>query len=340
MNENASTTPQGWERPVTGPALQSGRNQADIDAWWSLIDRVIDVATSSGWNKAEVARRVGMANGTFSQWFSGKYSGRLDQQSDIVSRWLSAVEDQENLAAAIPLSPPFLKLKFTIEILETLRWAQLAPDLAVVTAAAGVGKTMACRHYRATTPHVFMATISPHTKTVHGMLVELCAALDVQEHNPAKMTRAIGNRLTRIGAGTLLIIDEAQNLVDDAVNQLRHFLDEFSCGIALVGNDEIYTRFAKKVDGPSYAQLKRRIGKRLRLAKPKDADLQAFIAAWGVTDPESIKFLTGVGMKGGALGQVDKTIKLASMLAIGNGQTVGIDHIRAAWKNRDVEDLS
>jgi DNA transposition AAA+ family ATPase len=340
MNENASTSPQGWERPVSGYSVQPGRPQVDVDAWWALVDRVIDVATSNGWNKAEVARRVGMASGTFSQWFSGKYVGRLDAQNEIVSRWLDAVEDQAGLAAAIPTSPAFLKLKTTIEIMDTLRWAQMAPDFVAVTIAAGMGKSWAGRHYRTVTPHVYMATVSPNTKTVHGMLVELCAALDVQEHNPAKMVRAIGNRLSRIGAGTLLIIDEAQNLTDDAVNQLRHFTDEFQCGIALLGNDEIYSRFMKKADGPSFAQLKSRIGKRLKREKPRLEDLQAYIAAWNVTDPECGKFLIGIGMKGGALRQIDKTMKLASMLAIGAGQTVGLEHIRAAWKNRDVEDLS
>jgi len=339
MNENTSTSPQGWERPISPPLLQSGRNQTDIDAWWVLVDRVIEVAPNNGWNKAEVSRRAGMASGTFSQWYSGKYAGRLDQQNEIISRWLDAIEDQEGIAASIPLSPSFLKLQTTVEILETLRWSQIAPDLVVITAAAGIGKTAACRHYKATTPHVFMATISPNTKTVHGMLVELCAALDVSEHNPAKFVRAIGNRLSRIGAGTLLIIDEAQNLVDDAVNQLRHFTDEFGCGVALVGNDEIYSRFTKKADGPSYAQLKRRIGKRMRCEKPRMADLNTFIGAWGVTDPDSVKFLTGIGLKGGALGQIDKTMKLASMIAMGRSEPLRLNHIKAAWKNRDVEDM-
>jgi DNA transposition AAA+ family ATPase len=305
-----------------------------------LVERVSEIAGVNGWNKAEVSRRAGMASGTFSQWFSGKYAGRLDQQNDIVARWLDAVEDQASLAASIPTSPGFLKLKTSIEILETLKWAQIAPDFVVVTAAAGIGKTEACRHYCAITPHAFMATISPHTKTVHGMLVELAASLDIQEHNPAKLVRAIGRKLERFSSGTLLIVDEAQNLVDDAINQLRHFVDINKCGVALVGNNEIYSRFTKQVDGRSYAQLKRRIGKRFKLQKPRQEDLLSFISAWGITDPESIKFLVGVGNKDGALGQIDKTIKLASMAAIGDQGVITLDQLKRAWKNRDVEDLS
>jgi len=329
-----------WERPMSGPDTSlSNRTQQDIEQWWGLVDRVIETATAMGFSKAEVARRIGMAEGTFSQWFSGKYAGRLDTQNKLVAHWLEAVEEAADITAAIPTSPAFLKMRSSMEIMETLAWAQTTADMVMITLNAGMGKTEACRHYCATRPHAYMATMSPHTKTVHGMLVELAAELDVLVHNPAKLTRAIGKRLEHSRGGTLLIIDEAQNLVDEAINQLRHFVDNYRCGVALVGNNEIYGRFAKRSDGPSYAQLKSRLGKRLKREKPRIEDLQAFINAWGVTDPECVKLLVGIGMKGGALRQIDKTMKLAKMLAIGSGSDVTVEHLRAAWKNRDVEDM-
>lgn len=339
MNDSLNTT-SAWELPVASPAPGPGRGEADVATWSQLVERVAEVATGHGWTKAEVARRAGMANGTFSQWFSGKYAGRYDQQNEIISRWLDAVSDQAGLAAQIPTSPGFLKLRTTMNIINTLRWAQMSPDLVAITLAAGNGKTFACRHYASITPQVHMATISPNNKTVHGMLVELCAALDVQEHNPAKFTRAIGRKLERMGSGTLLIIDEAQHLTDESVNQLRYFLDVHGCGIALVGNEEVYSRFTKKTDGPSYAQLKSRIGRRLRQDKPQVEDLQAYIDAWGITDPACVKELHGIGRKEGALRQIEKTLKQAIMYAIGDDTSLSLDHIRKAWKNRDVEGLS
>lgn len=53
------------------------------------------------------------------------------------------------------------------------------------------------------------------------------------------------------------------------------------------------------------------------------------------------KFLTGIGHKPGALGQIDKTMKLAGMLAAGDangGSAIAERHIRKAWTNRGVED--
>jgi len=349
MNEFVSTrdmkpAASGWERPTTGPdASLSNRTGADIQDWWGLIDRVIDTATANGWTKAEVARRIGMADGTFSQWASAKYSGRLDEQNRKVAQWLDAVEESAGLAAIIPQSPTFIATRTANEITRTLNWAQTTADLVLITYAAGMGKTEACRHFRATRPHVHMATMSPYTKTVHGMLVELAAELDVMVHNPAKLTRAIGKRLQNTGGGTLLIVDEAQNLTDEAVNQLRHFVDVYRCGVALVGNDEVYRRFAQKDgpnNGPSNAQLRRRVGMRLKRDKPPVEDLHKFIAAWGITEQPAVKLLVGIGLKGGALGQIDKTLKLASMQALGSGKSLSVEHIEAAWKNRDVEELA
>jgi DNA transposition AAA+ family ATPase len=337
--KNTST----WERPLHGPDPKlANRTAENIEQWWGLVDRVIAVARASSWTKTEVARRIGMPDGTFSQWFSGQYAGRLDTQNEKVIQWLASLEEMAELAAAIPASPAFLKLKTSTEILETLAWTQMTADFVGITFGAGMGKTTACRHYRDTRPHVFLATVSPHTKTTHGMLNELAAELDVHVLNPAKLVRAIGQRLRRAGGNPLLIVDEAQNLTDDAINQLRHFSDNYNCGVALVGNGEIYGREARRQTsgGGSHAQVKSRFGKRLRGEKPRQEDLQTFIAAWGVTEPAMVKFLIGIGVKGGALRQIDKTMKLALMNALGADRSLSLADIEAAWKNRDVEELA
>ncbi len=339
MNKHVDTRPySGWEQPEPEIAFVE-KHAESIDDWRKLREQVAEIAIANSWSKAEVTRRSGMKEGTFSQWFSGNYPGRLENMNRQMANWVDAVLEAQAMPA-IPTSPAFIRTRIAAEISQTLQWAQMTADLVIITVAAGNGKTATCRHYRATHPHVYLATISPHTKTVHGMLVELAAELDIQENNPARLTRAIGGRLGRIGGGTLLIVDEAQNLVDDAINQLRHFCDIYQCGVALVGNEEVYSRFVAQVKGRSYAQLKRRIGKHLKRQKPYPEDIAAYIGAWGITDTDSARLLTGIAHKGGALGQIDKTMKLASMIAIGEDRNVTVKDIEAAWKNRDVEDMA
>ena len=317
MTNAAITT---WEDPAQTPQERPGCSADAIEDWGRLTQRARKVAEENGWTKAETARRAGMPDGTFHQWYSGKYLGRLETQNDKIATWLAAVDEMQDIAATVPASPGFIMTRSARDMIDTLTYAQVMPDMVVITYSAGLGKTEACRQFAATRPNAYLATMSPHTKTVHGMLVELAAELDIVQHNPAKLTRAIGRRLTRTGGGTLLMVDEAQNLKDEAIDQLRHFVDIYGCGIALVGNEEIYSRFQRREDGPSYAQIKRRIGKRLKRAQARVEDIDAFITAWGVSDPECRKFLVGIGKKPGALGQIDKTMKLASMIAAGAEQ--------------------
>lgn len=68
-------------------------------------------------------------------------------------------------------------------------------------------------------------------------------------------------------------------------------------------------------------------------------DVRAFIEAWGISDASAIRFLTGLGMKGGALRQIDQTIKIACLGAKRSPEQLEKKHIEAAWRNRDVEDV-
>lgn len=340
MKAPASTS--GWDSPTPSPEFLGKHSPEDVDRWQVVVARVADVAVANGWTKTEVSRRSGIVAGTLSPILSGTYLGVLATYTNMLSQWLDSVEESAALAAGIPTSPDFNpRLKVAQEVMETLMWAQLCPDLVMITLGAGMGKTAACGHFARTRPHVYVATMSEHSRTVHGMLIELAAELDVQQYNPAKLARAIGTRLARTGTGTLLIVDEAQHLNDEALNQLRNFVDVYKCGVALCGNNEVYSRFAaSERKGPSYAQLKSRVGKRLQRARPYVEDVHAYIAAWGVTDPDSVRFLVGIGMKDGALRQIEKTVKLARMIAVGSSEPMTIKHLQAAWKNRDVEGLA
>lgn len=339
MNKHIPTS--NWDRPSPSPDFLAKHPQADVDAWRELRDTVIDIATANNWRKADVAKRIQMPDGTFSQWVSGSYPGVLANQNRMVANWVEAFQESSALAATIPTSPSFIRTKVAKDVMETLTWAQMTAGFVVITLDAGVGKTTACRHYCATRPHAYLATVSPNTKTTHGMLVELASELDVMEHNPAKLTRAIGRKLQRIGDGSLLIVDEAQNLVPEAVNQLRHFVDINKCGVALVGNEETAGRFVKAAGSvASKGQVLSRIDMRLSKERSRDEDARQFISAWGVEDEKCVEFLLLIARKSGALRQVDRTLKIAMMASIGDGETLSLKHLQRAWKNRDLGDIA
>ncbi len=330
-----------WQPPTQEPDIsesRAGRSAQDLADWRSLTVRVQAIASSNRWNKAEVARRIGMPDGTFSQWYSGSYAGRLDAQNTKVSQWLDSAASAVAIAQQMPQAPAFVMTRTATEIWRTLELAQISPDMVIITLAAGMGKTHTCRHYCATRPHAYRVTMRPQTKTCYAMLVEIARALGVSEPNPARLDSAIGSRLQRNGRQTLLIVDEAQNIEDRAVDQLRFFLDEFGCGIALTGNTSVYGRFKDRNNGPDYAQIKTRTGKRLHRHQPYAEDITAIIDAWGIEDPEQRKLLAGIGRKPGHLRQIDKTLRLAWLQAAGEQRPLHIKHIADAFQNREWED--
>lgn len=229
-----------WPLPEMSKPFEAGpgRSQEDHETWKELVLKVHALADQAGWSKAETARRIGLPDGTFNSWYSGKYNGRFDTTNDKVSAWLASMEESAAIAATLPASPSFIRTRIAGEIMDMLTAAQVMPALVMATAEAGMGKTTTAKYFRDTRPHCHLVTVSPHTRTVHAMLMEIAETVGVRQQNPGRLTRSIGERLRRTGSGSLLIVDEAQNLVDEAINQLRHFVDIYDCGVAILGNTE------------------------------------------------------------------------------------------------------
>jgi DNA transposition AAA+ family ATPase len=324
-----------WAPPRESPAADA----VAVAAWERATAEIRSVAARDGLSKAEVSRRANIPQGTFSPWYDGTYTGSYAAVTARAEKWLQSVEEARSKLASAVAGPGFIETKTSREVIDTLLYAQILPEMVIVTLGPGMGKTMSARHFVATRPNAHLVTMRPTTTSTHAMLQELALSLDVTERNPARLDRALGMKLRRNGRQTLLIIDEAQNLADVAVNQLRYFLDEYGCGIALLGNEEVFTRFGRAEPREGLGQLHRRIGKRLRRTHPLLEDIEALLDAWEIADPGIRRMLAAIGKKPGALGQIDKTLRLAGMLASGGGATLSIEHIRAAWMNRGGEEL-
>jgi hypothetical protein len=324
---------QAWNAPKSTPDI----SPEALEAWQNATARLREVANRDGLTRTEVARRSGVPLGTISAWYDGTYNGNYENTTARVVRWLDAADEQRSAAANAPQAPEWVDTRTAKELWDTLVYAQMMPEIAVVTLGAGMGKTTTARRYVSIRPNAFLVTMRPTTAGKHSMLQEIAMALDVIERNPARLDRAIGQRLQRNGRHTLLVVDEAQNLKDDAADQLRYFHDEYGCGIALLGNDEVASRFGRKDPRKGQAQFHRRVGKRIERLTPLPDDVEALIDAWEVSDPEARKLLRAVGRKPGALGQVDKTMRLATMFAMGAGEELSVSHIRSAWVDRSGE---
>lgn len=325
-------TKSNWDLPDTQPDIRT----EEVHRWRAAVDAIRQLALANNWSKKQVADQADISTGVFSDWYSGKYGPTTHKFTERVELFLK--NHEENLKfPEIMTGPDYIETPTSKQVMNALRFAHRASEFSVITLAAGMGKTVTCREYQRRIQHVYRATMRPQTATLHSMMVELCRVLDVAQNNPAKLDTAIGEKLKQKQANVLLIVDEAQNLHDRAVDQLRYFLDEYQCGIALLGNEEVYSRFAGRTDGPSFGQINRRVGFRIKKLRPERGDITAILDGWKIKDPDCRKILAAIGEKSGALGQITKTIQLASMSAFGEGIPMNVSHIEEAWQIRSVE---
>jgi DNA transposition AAA+ family ATPase len=218
--------------------------------------------------------------------------------------------------------------------MSVLTYAQMAADLAVIYGGPGVGKTRTISHYQKTSPNVWIATMTPDCSTVPAMIEEIADAFGLHGGgtvSSSRMRRAMCRKMR--GTTGLLIVDEAQHLGNNAIEELRSIHDATEIGVVLAGNESVYSRLTGGHRAAHFAQIFSRIGKKLRLNRPVKGDVIALAEALNVTGSAERDLLLDIAQKPGALRGVVKTVRLAGMFAAGAGVTVTEEHIRSAWRD-------
>lgn len=295
--------------------------------------RIQEMVAGGELSQAQAAREAGLSGSALSRWLQGKYEG----DNAAVERKLQTYLDNRDRQTGflLPEEPGWQATKSAERIMAGLTYAHLAADVTVIYGGAGLGKSRTARHYADNRPNVWLATMSPATSTPAAALEELYLSLDIRESavgsGASRMQRTAILRLR--GTRGLLIVDEAQHLSVQALETVRTIHDAAGVGLALIGNETVYGRLTGGSRKADFAQLFSRIGKRVALNKPLKSDVETLAAAWGIDARESVAFLVDVAKQHGALRGCVKTLKLGAMVAAGQGETLGLDHLKAAWRD-------
>jgi len=134
------------------------------------------------------------------------------------------------------------------------------------------------------------------------------------------MMRALADRLRE---GDLIILDECQSLRPDALDSVRFFLDEAGVGLVLMGNELVFSTIAGKNRRAMFAQLHSRVGMKLHLPHATEADADAVLRSFGVSD--------GTGREYG------RQLALGPLALRGLVTVLGQARIVAAAKNRALD---
>lgn len=296
----------------------------------AVIARVRDEIGRRGLSQAQVAREAGISPSSLAQLLGGTYAANPRKMTVRLAQWLARLS-QQRAQPVMPQAPGWVSTPTAERILAALAYAHMAGDVAVIYGGAGVGKTTAAREYAARFPNIWIATMTPATAGVTTALEEVCLALGFRElpGGGARMQRELVARLH--GSEGLLVIDEAQHLSVAALDALRALHDATGIGLALMGNELIYARMTGGTRAVWLDRLFSRIGRRLRVQRVVRDDVAALAAAHGVEEAAALRRLVEIGGQAGALRAVGKTLRLARMMAAGQGTELGADHIAAAW---------
>lgn len=284
----------------------------------------------SALSQAAAAREIGVSSAVLSQWLSGKYGGDRDQVAARVEAWLAALEERAAMTARLPEPPGWIQTPSSRRIYAALGYAQMAGDIALIYGGAGMGKTMTARQYSAKKPNVWVATMTPGAHALGPCLdrVSEACGLRTPGGRAARLESTLRDRVE--GARGLLVIDEAQHLGLRALEALRGLHDATGGGLALVGNETIFTRIAGGRRAAEFAQLHSRVGKRVRLSAPDREDISLLLHAWRpAVTPEARKIATAAARRPGALRGMTKLLRLAALHS--RGAEISGPHIEEAW---------
>lgn len=280
-----------------------------------------------------VAREAGVAGGTFSMWLSNTYTGRNDRIAEQAKRWIASLADRDAAKAVAPDAPTFQMTPTAEAMFALFSHAQHMPDLVVIAAGAGCGKTSSACAYTRRHPNVFKVVAEPCANGPRAVLEDLARACGIMDRSGTALHRAsriLADRLR--GTGALIMVDEAQHLTTVAIDQLRTIHDKAEVGVALVGNETVLSRIEGAGRTAEFAQLFSRVGMRLKRARPQRGDIDVLLDAWNVDEADQRKLLHLIARKPGALRGMTKALRVAHILASNDRRSLTADDIRQAWE--------
>lgn len=286
-----------------------------------------------GWEP--LAKLVGDVGGsTLSAWVNGTYKGDNRSIAYKVNRFFLAEEARRDQELLAPIVPPYQVTPTSRQMTAQLNLARRG-KLVVIGGNPGVGKTATFDQFCAVTPNAFKATMDPANRSLTSMLHAVLKACGVQTKYSGRafhLVEAIVDRL--IGMNAVIIIDEAQHLDEDALEQLRAIQDRVRCGLCLAGNPEVMKRILRGAKTAAFAQLHSRVAWPASYPKPTEGDYDVILKAWGIEKEAQDRFLRKIANESGGLRTIAQVMEVATLTARATDEEVTLSHIRDAYLQR------
>lgn len=287
------------------------------------------------YSQARIAREADISGSTLSQWLGGTYQGNLQTVGKKVAAWWRGYEERTQ-NGGLPQAPVWVETPTSKRVMDGLRYAHLAQDIVLIVGGAGVGKSKSIERYSTQAPNVWTVELTPATGGVMSCLEEIVVALGIRDYarTGSHMLRAILSKVRNTNG--LLILDEAQHMTVQALDQVRAINDQGQIGLVLAGNERVYTQMTGGNRAAYLDRLHSRVGQKIVLRKSSAKDVDAIIDAWNIQDTRCREAMRNIASKPGALRVLTKVLRLAAAYAKAQNRRACCDDINAAARELGV----
>ncbi len=216
-----------------------------------LRQRLADLMALKGLSQAQVATQINKSTAVVNQWLKGTYRGNTTGIDKAVEQLLQRYQTKSR-----EIKLDYVETATARGIQNLMAVTHATGDIQLVIGEAGLGKTMAVRHYAERHEDVVLVEVEP-TFNAKVLLTALCEKLGL---TPARgnhdMMISICRKLEN--SGRLLIIDEAELLQHKPLEILRRIHDLSGVGVVLAGMPRLRANLRGKRG--EFKQLYSRIG--------------------------------------------------------------------------------
>ncbi len=274
---------------------------------------------------SQLAKELGVSPATISQILNDSYNADPTKILEKLNNW---VKLRKSKGSAPILNPGFVLTTTAQQIINDIMFAHVAADdgIVVIYGAPGVGKSQAIKYYQKNNNNVWMIFACPSLAGLTPFLYEL--ALELGIPNPPKRKDELSRLIKRKVHQTqgVLIIDEAQHLNFETLEELRIIQEQTALPMVLSGNKRTYSKMTGGARTEDFAQQFSRIAKKRGIHKVKKQDVKLVAKAWGIEGNSEQALMVQISERPGGLRLLSKTLKLAAMYTNGAPITEAVLH--------------
>lgn len=285
------------------------------------------------WKK--FSTECGIPDGTLQPFVTGKYQGDNMRVARDMFRFRQAVEARMQRQQTIPTDPGYFETETSLRIRSLLTIAHMG-RITVAATGPGTGKTKTAEDYAERAQPVWYACMTRSTKKLTSMVMTVQEAIGLSTKHiwSSAASRQVSERMK--GRRALLIVDEAQHLEWEALEEIRGWHDKVGVGICLMGNEELLHRIESGRHADAFARLNSRIAQRHVQRLPLAADVQIFCEAWQLTEPGIRTYLERIALTpgSGGLRECKMIVEAGCMLAASEERGLTLADLRDAQSTR------